>query len=353
MIFRYNNQALYNSLGDSASVQDINIGQGSVNQISRVQDISLDISIPYYQGTSLENNVIMDNISTSIATLGFNFLPSALTNYQRFALFSFSGGGALDNNLKLNEERNYYIRFNQDRDLVGNSSLTDNVIGLGNGVITSFSLGGSVNNLLKSHMELEFLEVKSYTGVSGQMTPNFRHDTQQFDTGNFFYLQPAIAQNGAGIAALKSNDISLNFSTGDCFALSLTGDNSCYLQSFNIAVNINRTAVLELGKKYPTIRPVIFPIEVNVQTEAIVSHLSEDQISSYFCDGRTYDISITANTRTCSGVSDSIPLTVDIKDLKLERQSFNSSLNGPLTVSLSWKTLIGNYSDMNRRLSFY
>lgn len=348
MILKYNNQVLFCSSRDSNSVQDIS---GSLIQLSRIQDYSLDISYPYYQGTDLNNNTILQAISRPSATLGLNYCPTNLNNELVFGFVTGSDQGAFSN---LNSEKNLFVRFSREGyDAINSTNQSDLVLGFGNGVINSYSLSTAVGNPLQSNTSWEFLEIRSYTGVSGQNLPSFNHNNQDFNTGKFTIFQGNSSYqtgiSGQNIAVIAQKDLMLSFSTGNCMGIQLTGENSCYLQNFNLALNFNRAHVLELGKKYPTNRDILYPIEFDFSAEAVLNNINEDATSNYFCSNQKYNILLNCKKYTsCSNYYNIFNLAIN--GLKLERQTFNANLSGPNTVSLSFKGLISNSFDLNNNI---
>ncbi len=348
MILKYNNQVLFCSSGDSNSVQDIS---GSLIQLSRIQDYSLDISYPYYQGTDLNNNTILQAIARPSATLGLNYYPTNLNNELVFGFTTGTGQGAFSN---LNSEKNFYVRFSREGyDAINSTNQSDSVLGFGNGVINSYSLSTAVGNPLQGNINWEFLEIRSYTGVSGQNLPSFDHNNQDFNTGKFTIFQGNSSYqtgvSGQNIAIIAQKDLALSFSTGNCMGIQLTGENSCYLQNFNLALNFNRAHILELGKKYPTNRDIIYPIEFDFSVEAVLNTINDDATSNYFCTNQKYNILLNCKKYTSCSEFYNI-FNIAINGLKLERQTFNANLSGPNTVSLSFKGLIANNFDLNNNI---
>ena len=343
MIIKAHNQLLYCSIGNSNSDQTIS---GSLIPLSRIQDYSLDISYPYYQGTTLSNQAISQSISRSTATLGLNYYPTDLRNELIFG-FNLGTGQCVFSNL--NQEKNIFIRFSKfGYDGSISNDPTDYCLGLGNGIINSYSLSTAIGNPLQSNINWEFLNVQSYTGCSGQNVPTFNHETQEFNSDLFtLFAGNSLAENP--ISIIKDRDITLSFSTGTCMGIQLTGADSCYVQNFNLALNFDRSQILELGKKYPTERNVLYPINFDFSTEVVMNGLTEDNVSEYFCENKKYNILLNCRKQIgCTGSSSLFDISIN--GLKLERQTFNANLSGPNTVSLSFKGLIANSFDLDNNI---
>lgn len=343
MIVKSHNQLLYCSSGNSNSNQTIS---GSLIPLSRIQDYSLDINYPYYQGTDLNNNIISQNINRTTATLGLNYFPIDLKNEFIFGFYSGTGQSTFSS---LDEEKNIFIRFSQfgfDANL--SNKTTDYCLGLGNGVINSYSLSTAIGNPLQSNINWEFLNIQSYTGCSGQNVPTFNHNTQELSTGKFtLFAGNSFVENS--ISIIRDRDITLSFSTGTCMGIQLTGANSCYVQNFNLALNFDRSQILELGKKYPSERNILYPINYDFSTEVVMNGLTEDNISDYFCENKKYNILLNCRKQIeCTG--NSSLFNIFINGLKLERQTFNANLSGPNTISLSFKGLIANSFDLDNNI---
>lgn len=349
MIFKSHNQLLYCSSGNSNSDQSIS---GSLIPLSRIQDYSLDISYPYYQGTTLSNQSISQAISRPIATLGLNYYPTDLRNEF---LFGFQSGTGQCSFGDLDSEKNIFVRFSKfGYNATLSNDSDDYCLGLGNGVINSYSLSTAVGNPLQSNINWEFLNVQSYTGVSNQNLPSFNHDNQLFNSGvfslfsNYSDLDPSSNQ----VAIIKDRDATISFSTGTCMGIQLLGENSCYLQNFNLAVNFDRTKITEFGKKYTSERNIIYPIHFDFSVEAVLNELNEDSTYNYFCSDKKYNILLNIRKQIgCTGSSSLFNLSIN--GLKLERQTFNANLSGPNTVNLGFKGLISNNFDLNNNILLF
>lgn len=348
MVIRSNNQSLFCSSGDSFSNQEIS---GSLIQLNRIQDYSLDMTIPYFGVNNLENNSFYQSVSRPTATLGLNYSISNLSNESAFG-FNFGTGQSFFSNL--NTEKNIYVKFVPlGYDVIGYLG-QGYTLGFGNGVITSYSMSATVGSELKANTNFEFLEVQSYTGSSGQNVPTFDHNTQSFESGLFNI--PIILSDyntgisGQNISIIGNKDLVLSFSTGNCIGIDITGQNSCYIQNFNLAVNFNRSYINELGKKYPSSRPILYPIELEFQCEAVLNESwNKDSLSDYFCSNRKYNINLLAKKYiNCTNHYNIFNLYIN--GLILDKQTFNASYVGPNTVNLGFKTIISNNFDLNNNI---
>jgi hypothetical protein len=138
----------------------------------------------------------------------------------------------------------------------------------------------------------------------------------------------------------------MEFPSGSAFAIALEDSNNCYLQNFNLSINFNRDKITELGSIYPKNRPVIYPIEIGLQAEALMNQYKIDKLSTLLCNNTGFDINIILK-QPCS---QAIAAKFILKGLKLESQSVSSSLSGPQTASFTWRGFISNPFSLTNNL---
>ena len=385
----YQSKSVWVTSGDYASNQTIS---GSLVQLSRVQ--AADWSVSY----GLVDNVYLDGEVDSFypvpngVDVNYRWLHTNLNNEVAIGVIQPFTEYCRDTQyplvLDLQREKNAYIGIeNRDGvDAIGSpTGLTQSVLGLAQGAITSYRIGASVGGFVEADANINYLTANLYnrsyapetltgtmvafnffnvwydvsitalllsieTGyarykfVSYTIGPNVpdhgtkingqwasvgtiftvpvgngfsisTHTTTYIVNGSFYanyiagqeyfdqftvpsvnyqngnqltgkFIMPAASmqynRNSSSIyenvSALGPKDIELTFSENSPFAVMYTGSQHCYLNAFDMNMTINRVEQKPLGYAYPKARAVMYPVMVEITTEATVSRYQADQL---------------------------------------------------------------------------
>lgn len=178
------------------------------------------------------------------------------------------------------------------------------------GVLTSFSLQGSVGDPVKGSFAMQFLD------VSGSVNNTTRDSTN------------------LAAALVKPEGMSL---TGILFTgYGITGMN---IQSFTFSLGLGRTEVKQLGSKFPVERPlteVNASLQVNGYFDGVNSSMTG--LSQYDCGNPTYGTVGLTMIPACSTSSAS---TITMKNPYLTNLAIDSQAGGFSTVSITLDLPIG------------
>lgn len=336
--FNYGTQALAVDGNDPYSSNT-----GSINLLTRVTSSS--VAIDFVRSDVFGWNGGGQETIVERPKVNFSFAYYA-TNGKNERSLGFVTDGINNSLTGLNVERNYYAIINQGAfDVMGYSGWNNKVMAIGNGIVNSYSLSAAIGQLVSVNVGIDALNLLIQNSGSGQPLPSVNKQDGTSYTGLYtlpFFTEkfnPALADSVNNISAISPGDMVLQFDTGSTFGVSLSGQNSCILQSVNFNISFPRGSVKNIGWAYPESRQLQPPISINVQADAYLSDYQLATLNQFKCLDSGFDINLIFNT-ACSSVS---VLEYYIRNAKLESQSFISAVGSLNRVSFSWKSQIYNF----------
>ena len=119
-----------------------------------------------------------------------------------------------------------------------------------------------------------------------------------------------------------------------------------HIQSYTLSFDTSRTPIQKLGTRFAFARPVDFPITTTLSVDAILSNLTTGSISDIInCDDE-YDAIIKIADPVCNptefgaGVKP-ITMAYVVRGLKIDSESFSSSIGDNKSVSLEFSAQLG------------
>jgi hypothetical protein len=150
------------------------------------------------------------------------------------------------------------------------------------------------------------------------------------------------------ISTLRPGDITLTLKQSpyaDDTAAGVPGASitNAHIQSYTISFDLSRTPIQKLGSRFAFARPIDFPISASFSFDAILSDLTTGNIGDIIDCDTNYDARVSLkNTPDCNAptVKDEI-IVYDLKRLKLDSQSFSSSVGDNKTVTFDFTCQVG------------
>ncbi len=150
------------------------------------------------------------------------------------------------------------------------------------------------------------------------------------------------------ISTLRPGDITLTLKQSpyaDDTAAGVPGASitNAHIQSYTISFDLSRTPIQKLGSRFAFARPIDFPISASFSFDAILSDLTTGNIGDIIDCDTNYDARVSLkNTPDCNAptVKDEI-IVYDLKRLKLDNQSFSSSIGDNKTVTFDFTCQVG------------
>jgi hypothetical protein len=349
----YQSEALY--AGPSPATGDHfaggNVGANLVNQLHRIQTANYSFNIARTDVNQFGELAAIDRVILESPTVSLDF--SYLLN--SFANEELLGFGPLDTDQvscisgilnKTADERNYFIRtVGEGTDALGvnTGAANQNVIGIGNGFITSYSTEASVGNFPTVTVNVEALNMAFDAGVSGNHIPAVNPaDGTKVTTKNYSLLPVASSVGATGVSALRPGDIvfDLGYAEG---GVSIA---DAKIQSYTLSFDLAREPLQKLGSKFAFAREITFPVTVNLSIDALLGDLTTGNLADIITTDKNYDLGVAIKHPT----DGSTQVKYFLKRAKLDSQEFSSSIGANKSVTLNFSSQIGGPNQSDRGL---
>ena len=285
--------------------------------------------------------------------LGFFVQHTGVTaSSQRFAnATSDSVGNFASGHLTSSSGANFFITTSPDgEDLNKNPSealnASDTVIGVGNCYVSDYSVDLSVGSLPTVNVTVEGANMLSSASGAGFSSPAIDQEDGTSVTNIINLPNPTqdggIATKGGPITALRPGDVTLDLTNVDGESLvKLQGADGAHVQSASISIPLSRSPIDRLGSRFPFAREVDFPVNATMSISAIVADTQAANLADILNSG-VQEASITIKDHQTTP-EDAVIYTM--KGLKIDSQSFSSSIGSNKTVDLTFSTQIGGPND--------
>jgi len=389
--------ACKNAVSDLHRVQSANysfsITRQDVNQFGELA--AIDRIITDTPTVSFDTSYILSNFDNE-NKLGFHVTPSG----EAASTFVSCISGLIDSTTDAHQKNYFILTTKEGSDAVDNDALNatgkyESIIGIGNGFITSYSSEASVGGLPTVSIGVEGMNmnynvvltgaqvepappegagfrintgptpnvVSGISGINPAITPS---DGTSVDE---YVVLPIATQNASGaggglISALRPGDITLSLVAGggtdlnDIMNTSDTPDNllvgadikDAHIQSYTLSFDLSRTPIQQLGTRFAFARPVDFPITASLSVDAVLADLTTGSISDLINCDTSYDAVIKMKDPTlCDVTADNRQTAVAylMRDLKIDSESFTSSIGDNKSVTLDFTCQIGGPEQTN------
>jgi hypothetical protein len=339
-----------------------NVGTNLISGLYRIQSANYAKGVTRTDVNQFGELPRIDSIILESPTvnLDFQYLSNSFYN-EKLVGFTVSSGAlvsAISGILnKTEDEKNYFIRQTPEgSEVVAGAAPTNStlgaIIGLGNMFISSYSAEGSVGNFATVSMAAEGLnwKVDSVTGAAG---PSVLPEDGSAVT-DWVYTIPAISNSHPGgltISAIRPGDIVVDMDTYD-------GDEAgakvsdLKIQSYNISFDLSRTPLQKLGSKYAFSREIDFPVTISTSLTADLGDLQSGNFVDKVNSDSTYDLNVKLYRPGATRNDLNVALAYFIKGVKLDSESFTSSIGDNKSVTLNFTNQIGGANSSNVGIYF-
>jgi len=370
----YQSDALFVSKDVSSSTHTDHV------QLRRVQsaNYSLNVSrqdVNQYGQLARIDSIILESPSVSFDTsyyLGDGFNEMALG----FLNDAGMDGGFISGQIAATSGANFYIlstpegtdanspRANIDVDGAGAGTYQGrndfSTIGIGNAFVTDYTLDASVGDIPTVSVSLEGTNMVGTAGVSGSNGGNYSGivgagidpaDGTALSSQGAITLPEASDSLGAAIpTALRPGDITISLNSADAKTIvDISGSGASHVQSVSLSIPMSRTPIDRLGSKFAFARVVDFPITPTFSVSAIVSDTKSKALTAMIAnDSFIEEINIGFKDQDGTSERANFRLT----KLKLDSESFSSSIGPNKTVDLNFSLTIGGPNDTTNNVFF-
>jgi len=358
----------WNGTGDGVVKADqLGTGKatGIVQQLHRIQDINYSFTVDRTNVNQFGELAAIDRIVLAPPTvaLDFSYLLNSFSN-EKLLGFNVDGTGSSIRNLlnKTSDERNYYIKtVPEGVDAIGEGDTAADVIAIGNGFLTNYSVEAAVGSFPTISVSVEGLNMSFETGfaTSTFFTSPAVNPINGVRSATKYLLPVATGNAGTGdldISVLRPGDITFSIKRRDASsegvgvepagAYTTPGQNlddlaDRKIQSFSVALGLERTPIEKLGSRFAFSREVNFPIDVTASIEAMVTDLTTGSLSDIINNDDSYNITMTINKPNEGAAVGTAAVRYILKNCKVNSQSFSSSIGANKMVTLEFGTQIG------------
>ena len=284
-------------------------------------------------------------------SLGFFVQTTGVGMNRGSAGIANSSGNFASGHLTSSSGVNFFIATSpdgEDLNKVPGAALetNDTVIGVGNCYVSDYSVELAVGSLPTVNVTVEGANMNSsnYTG----MIPNPAINQEAGTKVGTFSLLPDPTQDGgitgalgaAPITALRPGDVTLTLTDVNGLSLvKLDGDGSAHVQSASISLPLSRSPIDRLGSRFPFAREVDFPVTATMNISAIVADSQLGNLADLLNSGVQEASLMVKDTTTANAIQ------YKMKGLKIDSQSFSSSIGSNKTVDITFSTQIGGPND--------
>jgi hypothetical protein len=292
-----------------------------------------------------------DTTDSPTVTLPFSYYIVDLENELNLGFNVDINVGCVSGILtKLTDEKNYYVLVapeGEDAITKSGNSAGVTVLGVGNGVVASYSIEGSVGDYPKASVSVEGLNIRGYNAASYFDTPAV-DPTQgtQLSSSGAFGSRRTILPIGTDGSTQKNYiirpgdiEVELTSTTGV-----LTTPSSLNIQSFNVSFDLARDPIQKLGSRYAVSRDITFPVDINFTVEALGGDIRSGNLVDFLCQTAKQTATIRLKNPTCDNTGSGIAV-FQLKGLTLQSEGFNVDVNDTQTTSITWLGQIGGPAD--------
>jgi hypothetical protein len=363
------NRVIYQSEGLYVSKLASVIAADDHEQLNRVQSANYSFTINRQDVNQFGDLARIDSLVLDPPTVSLDFSYYLTDGFNERSLGFFvqttgigmnrdttsaanSSGNFASGHLTSNSGVNFFIATSPDgQDLNkvdGSAALdaNDTVIGVGNCYLSDYSVELAVGSLPTVNVTVEGANMNSdsYTGDIASPAVDQTSGTKI----NKSVELPNPSQDGgitgtigsAPITALRPGDVTLTLADVDGLSLvKLDGDGSAHVQSASISLPLSRSPIDRLGSRFPFAREVDFPVTATMNISAIVADSQAGNLADLLNSG-VKEASLMIKDKDAVDA-----IQYKMKGLKIDSQSFSSSIGSNKTVDITFSTQIGGPND--------
>ena len=365
------NRVIYQSDALFTSKEVNSTGLSDHAQLRRIQSANYSFNITRQDINQFGQLARLEAVILESPTVSFDMSYYLGDGYNEQALnFKNSTGldqGFISGQISSTSGNNFYILTSPEgvdvNSFVEGSGFS--TIGIGNAFLTDYSLEASVGGIPTVSASFEGTNMNAsagveaitgvgitgYSGLSGVgIDPSLGLPVSNAGSGVF--LPRGLEGTGSGIpSALRPGDIELSFANADGDAIvDLSGDGAAHVQSVSMSIPLARTPIDRLGSRFSFARVVDFPITPTLAVSAIVSDTQTRALTDIINDDGF--ISSMQFTFKDSDTNKTPRASYKLKNVKLDSESYSSSIGPNKTVDLSFSLSIGGPNDQNNNVFF-
>ena len=367
------NRVIYQSEGLYVSENASLTGADKHEQLNRLQSANYSFTINRQDVNQFGDLARIDSLVLEPPTVSLDFSYYLTDGFNERALGFFvqttgaemnrgnagtalSSGNFASGHLTSSSGVNFYIATSPDGvDLnqTGTGALldaSDRVMGVGNCYVSDYSVELAVGSLPTVNVTVEGANMNSAPfDVPDKSIPSPAVEQTAGTIYGHRVKLPDPTQDGGitgtlgseTITALRPGDVTLTLNGVNGMSLvQLTGDDGAHVQSASISLPLSRSPIDRLGSRFPFAREVDFPVTATMNISAIVADSQAGNLANLLNSGVQQASIMIKDTEGADAIQ------YQMKGLKVDSQSFSSSIGSNKTVDITFSTQIGGPNDV-------
>lgn len=362
------NRVIYQSEALFASKEINSTGQADHMQLRRVQSANYSFNVTRTDLNQFGQLSRIDSLILEAPTVSADvsyFLGDGFNEEVLNFANSDLNVGFVSGQITSSSGQNLYIMTaseGTDASVPGFSTGSFGAIGIGNAFVTDYSLEASVGSFPTVTVSFEGSNINASTNVSGTkdgfsgtftgagINPVSGTPEPNQIAGDGIQIRPADPGTDAGVTtALRPADITFDLSDADGDTIAnIHSTDGAHVQSVSISVPLSRTPIERLGTRFPFARTVDFPITPTLSVSAIVNETQEKSLTDIISN----DAFIPQASITIKDPAGTNAAIYKLTNLKLDSESFSSSIGPNKTVDLTFSISVGGPDDLENNIFF-
>lgn len=391
------NRVIYNALnlyvGQTDAISGDHTSLGSVRQLTRVQSFDEDFSRNLVDVNRYGQLAAVDRIDSQspIVKANFSYLLTDASNEYYMGLTVgnlFSGiypASCISDILNgSTDSKNYFLTVADDgNDAIKYKGMNTGVIGIGNACITNYSVEAAVGQLPKAAVSLEGFNINVLYPMQGNgydQLPSVDPNGGSSVAGGFIIPVGSGSNSVDQVAALQPGQMTLSLS-------GILGFSSTDLkiQNFKLNIPLNRKPIIRVGNKFPSYRPIEFPVKATISIDAELGSLyaggapynatpysgqlnvtgvppwylnpnegntSVNNFDNILCDTGIYNLQVAFKNPNCAATG-SNALLYQFNNCRLLNQKVSTAIGSNAKLSAEWEMRVGAPEDLTNGVFIY
>jgi len=359
------NRVIYQSEALFASKEINSTSKQDHMQLRRVQSANYSFNVSRTDINQFGQLSRIDSLILEAPTVSADVSYYLTDGYNEEAL-NFSNSnlnvGFVSGQITSSSGQNLYIMTSPEGKDANFSAGSFGSIGIGNAFVTDYSLEASVGGFPTITVSFEGSNINASTdvtgtddGFSGNFTgagidPISGTPIANQTAGNGIEIRPADPGTDEGTAtALRPADVIFDLSNANNDTIAtIDGTDGAHVQSVSLSIPLSRSPIERLGTRFPFARTVDFPITPTLSVSAIVNETAQRSLTDIIAE----DSFIPSAQITIKDPAGDKSAIYKLTNLKLDSESFSSSVGPNKTVDMTFSVSVGGPDDLENNVFF-
>ena len=359
------NRVIYQSEALFASKEINSTSKQDHMQLRRVQSANYSFNVSRTDINQFGQLSRIDSLILEAPTVSAD-VSYYLTDGYNEEVLNFSNSnlnvGFVSGQITSSSGQNLYIMTSPEGKDANFSAGSFGSIGIGNAFVTDYSLEASVGGFPTITVSFEGSNINASTdvtgtddGFSGNFTgagidPISGTPIANQTAGNGIEIRPADPGTDEGTAtALRPADVIFDLSNANNDTIAtIDGTDGAHVQSVSLSIPLSRSPIERLGTRFPFARTVDFPITPTLSVSAIVNETAQRSLTDIIAE----DSFIPSAQITIKDPAGDKSAIYKLTNLKLDSESFSSSVGPNKTVDMTFSVSVGGPDDLENNVFF-